>query len=45
MADAIGLIVVNLLRLDLVNRCAAGQTVSLQDARASDTLVGNLINS
>ena len=38
-ASAIGVVVVNLLRLDLVNRVASGQPVSLEDARASDNLV------
>lgn len=39
IASAIGVVVVNLLRLDLVNRVASGQPVSLEDARASDNLV------
>lgn len=42
IAGAIGLVVVNLLRLDLVNRIAAGQPVSLAEARASDSLVGGV---
>jgi hypothetical protein len=42
MAAAIGLVVVSLIRLDLVNRIAAGQTVSLDDASASDALVSNV---
>ena len=42
IASAIGLVVVNLLRLDLVNHIASGQTVSLDDARASDSLVGGV---
>lgn len=39
MVSAIGLVVVNLLRLGLVNRIAAGQPVTLDEARASDSLV------
>lgn len=39
VASAIGLVVVNLLRLDLVNRVGSGQPVSLADATASDNLV------
>ena len=39
MVSAIGLVVVNLLRLGLVNRIASGQTVTLDEARASDSLV------
>ena len=38
-ASAIGLVVVNVLRLDLVNRVGSGQPVSLEEARASDSLV------
>ena len=39
IASAIGLVVVNLLRLDLVNRITSGQAVTVGDARASDSLV------
>lgn len=39
IASAIGVVLVSLLRLDLVNRVASGQPVSLEDARASDSLV------
>ena len=39
MASAVGLVVVNLFRLDLVNRVGSGQRVGLDEARASDSLV------
>ena len=39
MVSAIGLVVVNLLRLGLVNRIASGQAVTLDEARTSDSLV------
>lgn len=42
IASALGLVVVNLLRLDLVNRIASGQPVSLDEARASDNLVSSV---
>ena len=42
IAGAIGLVVVNLLRLNLVNRIASGQLVTLNEARASDSLVSGV---
>lgn len=42
IAGALALVVVNLLRLDLVNRIASGQLVTLDEARASDSLVSGV---
>lgn len=39
LVSAIALVIVNLLRLDLVNRIASGQSVSFDEATSSDNLV------